>query len=921
LKLASSIPAGQTEVLSAPLPWRANLVGVSYAGSPRGERGVEIAVRAHTSDGWSGWETLGANDNGPTGVEAKHETARATTEPVWVGTADGVEVRVGVSRGARAIHDVRLHAFNTLGDSKPQNVAARALHALGRLLRSRPALSAQPAEAETTQPAIISRAQWGADPSHLNLPCPGIAPTLKMAFVHHTDTTNSYTSSQSAAQVRAIYLYHTDSRGYCDIAYNFLVDRYGRIFEGRNGGTTKNVIGAHTGGYNNSTVGVALLGTFSSAKPTSAMMASLEKLLAWRLDLGHVPAFGKVTMITGTNNDKHAPGTAVTFNRIAGHRDASYTDCPGSQVYTLLPTVRTKVTAIGLPKIYLPTQSTGTVRPDGNNINDVVTLAATFSQTLNWTVSIIDTVGITWRTLHGTGSSLSQHWKGDADGGALVPTGIYSWRLDATDSSGHPARPATTSPLIVVSTHPAGSVLSDSTGRYSVGDTTRQTVGSVEYTSNFGSIPAVATGPGERARYTDDGSMALRDGTLLRGPDGAHYVWSDNKLHKFSTSPTDVYTTLGYTSASAIAVTDQTYLDGLAHGPDVSSITEHPVGAIVKDPTSGAKWVIEASSRRSITALAALSWYRTSEVVNAASGDLTLATGSAFPVREGALIAPTDGGAPWIVTGGVKRRFYSSSLFSAMGFTNTMLLKGSSADLGTITTGPTYGGTITHLTQRSMIPGDWNGDHVSSPGAYIDGTWYLRNANTAGGEDTSFVYGNSSFAPLAGDWDGNGTVTAGLVRGSTVYLRNSNSGGAANLEFSYGRVGDRYITGDWDGNGTDTIGVVRGKTVYLRNSNTPGAANITFTYGRETDTFVTGDWDGNGTDTIGVVRGNSVFLRNSNTGGNANISFVFGRATDHFVVGDWDGNGTDNVGIVRGVTYYLRNSNSGPVTLTFAFTA
>src|SRR5437773_1550574 len=95
-------------------------------------------------------------------------------------------------------------------------------HSIGRFLSMHAAPAAEPAQARTIQPAIISRARWGANSSYLNLPCPGIAPELKMAFVHHTDTTNSYTRSQSAAIVRGIYAYHTNSRGYCDIAYNFL---------------------------------------------------------------------------------------------------------------------------------------------------------------------------------------------------------------------------------------------------------------------------------------------------------------------------------------------------------------------------------------------------------------------------------------------------------------------------------------------------------------------------------------------------------------------------------------------------------------------------------------------------------------------------------------------------------------------------
>jgi hypothetical protein len=86
---------------------------------------------------------------------------------------------------------------------------------------------------------------------------------------------NSYSPSESAALVRADYLYHVRTRGWNDVGYNFLVDRYGRVFEGRYGGVTRAVLGAHSGGFNTDTTGVALLGTFTTARPTSYMLAAL----------------------------------------------------------------------------------------------------------------------------------------------------------------------------------------------------------------------------------------------------------------------------------------------------------------------------------------------------------------------------------------------------------------------------------------------------------------------------------------------------------------------------------------------------------------------------------------------------------------------------------------------------------------------
>src|SRR5581483_1690954 len=105
----------------------------------------------------------------------------------------------------------------------------------------------------------------------------------------------------SAAIVRGIELYHVRANGWNDIGYNFLVDRYGQIFEGRAGGVDRNVIGAHAEGFNTGSVGVAVLGNYSSASLTPAAERSLVKLLAWRLDVAHVDPLGVVTRLSGGN--------------------------------------------------------------------------------------------------------------------------------------------------------------------------------------------------------------------------------------------------------------------------------------------------------------------------------------------------------------------------------------------------------------------------------------------------------------------------------------------------------------------------------------------------------------------------------------------------------------------------------------------
>ncbi|WP_261862371.1 N-acetylmuramoyl-L-alanine amidase, partial [Mycobacterium montefiorense] len=101
-------------------------------------------------------------------------------------------------------------------------------------------------------------------------------------IVHHTAGSNDYAPEDSAGIVRSIYEYHTRELGWCDIAYNALVDKYGQVFEGRFGGMTRPVEGSHTGGFNVDTWGVAMLGDFDAVPPTPLQLKMTGRLIGWR---------------------------------------------------------------------------------------------------------------------------------------------------------------------------------------------------------------------------------------------------------------------------------------------------------------------------------------------------------------------------------------------------------------------------------------------------------------------------------------------------------------------------------------------------------------------------------------------------------------------------------------------------------------
>lgn len=122
------------------------------------------------------------------------------------------------------------------------------------------------------QPEVYSRAQWGADES-LRSGTPSYG-EVDGGVIHHTVNANDYSRADVPSILRSVHAYHTQSRGWSDIGYNFLIDRFGRIWEGRYGGITRPVMGAHTLGYNGVTFGTSAIGNFETTAPSPAMLRS-----------------------------------------------------------------------------------------------------------------------------------------------------------------------------------------------------------------------------------------------------------------------------------------------------------------------------------------------------------------------------------------------------------------------------------------------------------------------------------------------------------------------------------------------------------------------------------------------------------------------------------------------------------------------
>jgi putative cell wall-binding protein len=228
-----------------------------------------------------------------------------------------VQVRIS-SEEAAQLEDLRIDLVDP-GDSSADSTLA--------------SVASGSTESTASMPEIYTRAQWGADESIREPGEPEYGQVLG-TFVHHTAGTNSYTEAEVPAIIRSIYAYHVNGRGWRDIGYNFLVDRFGRIWEGRYGGVDRAVIGAHTAGYNSSAFGTSVLGTYTSKEPEDAVLRAYERLIAWKFTLhGVVP-----DALVAYPEQKTLPA-------ISGHRDGGATECPGQLLYDKLSAIRLGTTA------------------------------------------------------------------------------------------------------------------------------------------------------------------------------------------------------------------------------------------------------------------------------------------------------------------------------------------------------------------------------------------------------------------------------------------------------------------------------------------------------------------------------------------------------------------------------------------------
>ncbi|MGF1598276.1 MAG: DUF4214 domain-containing protein [Acidimicrobiales bacterium] len=310
--------------------------------------GDTYAVRAERAGEWSEPILLTADEaEGPDGPAGPAHTGAAETDAA--GGGEGPQLTTLATSpylldGATTVEVVSLD-----GDTTPITATV-----LSDGFGSRPPDHQVPAVAGrqlvrgVTMPAIRSRSAWtnegwasgnqgcGSAPSH--------ADNIQAMVVHHTVTTNNYAEDRVDDLLRAVWYAHVGVNGWCDIGYNFLVDRFGTIWEGRTGGIERAVVGGHAKGFNTSTVGVALLGQHQPrvspavARPSAAAEDAVRRLATWKLGLHGVDPEGMTWL---KNRSTEGPQRLASNHwhlvpTVMGHRDVGVTSCPGSHGYDLV---------------------------------------------------------------------------------------------------------------------------------------------------------------------------------------------------------------------------------------------------------------------------------------------------------------------------------------------------------------------------------------------------------------------------------------------------------------------------------------------------------------------------------------------------------------------------------------------------------
>jgi uncharacterized protein (TIGR03437 family) len=313
--------------LDNPAPFLAVAPLLSFLGA---DEQVELSFRS-AATAWSEWAKIEIDrDAAPRGsgkLSALLLLEKETTK---------VQFRIQLEKGdttSPLITELKVN-FISPGETSPAK--------LNQLTQNGLPTNPESSTAKYPKPLVTSRTDWGCPDGQGNPRGTPSYTTVTHLIVHHTATSN--TATDWPAVVRSIWNFHIFTNGWSDIGYNYLIDPNGVIYEGRAGGD--NVLGAHFSCQNSGTMGVSLLGTFTSVRPTDAALTSVKELLSWKADQRDIDP---------TASSFHN-GMQQSLTNISGHRDGNglarsctATECPGDMFYPLLPGLRNEVKSFVSP--------------------------------------------------------------------------------------------------------------------------------------------------------------------------------------------------------------------------------------------------------------------------------------------------------------------------------------------------------------------------------------------------------------------------------------------------------------------------------------------------------------------------------------------------------------------------------------------
>ena len=388
---SADAPAGAAEgagdampgaVLERELPTDgAAVVGLAVDPATAALPGAEIRFR--TAGAWGAWSPVELEDT--TGQEGAAEptggAGTLTSDALVAAGADAVQVRL-LDLDVAPVSSAELLLVDA--GAGPALAATTAGPAAGGSGRPGPAAPAAvgapvPAAAGAAAPHVIPRAAWGANEVAPSPDCvtPGYGTRLDRFVVHHTAGTNSYSAADSPAILRGIQKYHVEGRGWCDVGYNVLVDKYGQVFEGRRGGIAELVVGVHASGHNTNTVGVSVLGDYTNVAPNGAIVDALIRVIGWK------------SYLHGIDPASQGLKDGVLMDRVIGHREVAQTACPG-QIQNRLDEIALQARAVMLT--YQP-EFAGVSAAAGPGLVGGATIAATIPVPASWTITVRDASG------------------------------------------------------------------------------------------------------------------------------------------------------------------------------------------------------------------------------------------------------------------------------------------------------------------------------------------------------------------------------------------------------------------------------------------------------------------------------------------------------------------------------------------------